>query len=56
MGRQPSPGTAEEILSLLQTARNYIPASEVVRREYAYVLLQEYKGYVAERARADGSL
>ena len=52
-GRQPNRHTAEEIMNLLQCAKNYIPASEVVRREYSHLLLEEYKSYVSEKSRAD---
>lgn len=53
-GREPNRDTAQEILGLLQAAKNYIPASELVRREYAQVLLQEYQDYVAAQDRAAG--
>jgi hypothetical protein len=52
-GRQPNGEAAQEIMSLLQAAKNHLPASEVERREYAQVLLQEYKEYVAERDRVE---
>jgi len=37
---------AEEIIRRLEAAKNYIPSSESVRREYAYVLTKEYLKYL----------
>lgn len=48
-GRQADQETAEEIMTRLE-AKNYIPSSERVRKEYAYVLLKEYRKYVKDRA------
>jgi hypothetical protein len=42
--------TAEEIIKRLEEKNNYIPASERVRREYAYALLREYRKYVKDRS------
>ena len=42
--------TAEEIITRLEAMKNYIPASDRVRREYAYVLLNEYRKYVKDRS------
>jgi hypothetical protein len=41
--------TAEEIINRLEVKKNYIPSSEGVRKEYAYVLLKEYRKYVFEQ-------
>ena len=49
-GRKPNDETAEEIIEKLEAMNNYIPSSEKVRREYAYVLLREYRKYLKERA------
>ncbi|HJX34462.1 MAG TPA: hypothetical protein VJ373_04730 [Desulfatiglandales bacterium] len=48
-GRKANNDTAEEIIKRLEERKNYIPSSERVRREYAYVLLREYRNYVKER-------
>jgi hypothetical protein len=47
--RQVKEETAEEIIKRLEAAKNYIPTSERARREYAYVLLKEYRKYVKGR-------
>lgn len=47
-GRQANQETAEEIISRLEK-KNYIPSSYVTRREYAYVLLNEYREYIKAR-------
>jgi hypothetical protein len=44
---------AEEIIKRLEDKKNYIPESERVRREYAYVLLREYRNYVKNRSDSD---
>ena len=44
-GRKATYETAEEIIHRLEE-KNYIPSSEQVRREYAYVLRQEYGKYI----------
>ena len=49
-GRQPNDETAEEIINKLEAKKNYIPSSDRVRREYAFVLLKEYRKYVKEQA------
>jgi hypothetical protein len=41
---------AGEIIDRLEEKNNYIPESERVRREYAYVLLREYRNYVKNRS------
>jgi hypothetical protein len=48
-GRPVNDATAEEIITRLEGKNNYIPSSERVRREYAYVLLKEYRNYVKDR-------
>jgi hypothetical protein len=49
-GRPANDETAEEIISRLEIKKNYIPSSDRTRREYAYVLLKEYRKYVKDRA------
>jgi hypothetical protein len=49
-GRQANEETAEEIIDGLEAKKNYIPSSDRARREYAYVLLKEYRTYVKARA------
>jgi hypothetical protein len=49
-GKKATDETAEEIIKRLEARRNYIPSSERTRREYAYVLLKEYRTYVKERS------
>ena len=49
-GRQANEETAEEIIARLEAKKNYIPSSDRTRREYAYVLLKEYRKYVKDRS------
>ena len=49
-GRQANRGTAEEIMNRLEAKKNYIPSSNLARREYASVLLKEYREYIKGRA------
>jgi hypothetical protein len=48
-GCKPNEETAREIMKRLEAKNNYIPPSERARKEYAYVLLNEYRAYVKER-------
>lgn len=48
-GRQANEETAEEIINRLEARKNFIPSSDRVRREYAYVLLKKYRKYVRDR-------
>lgn len=48
-GRTPINEIAEEIIERLEAKGNYIPSSDRARREYAYVLLKEYRKYVKDR-------
>lgn len=45
--------TAEEIIKRLEEKRNYIPSSGRAHKEYAYVLLKEYRKYVKDRSGSD---
>jgi len=49
-GRKAIDETAEEIIKRLEVKNNYVPSSDRVRKEYAYVLLKEYRTYVKERS------
>ncbi len=49
-GRQANEETAEEIINRLEAKKNYIPSSDRTRKEFSYVLLKEYRKYVASRA------
>ncbi|MGD0229523.1 MAG: hypothetical protein ABSC19_04085 [Syntrophorhabdales bacterium] len=51
-GRQVNQETAEEIINMLEAQNNFIPSSYHARKEYAYVLLKEFRQYVNERADA----
>ena len=48
-GRKADQETAEEIIHRLEAQKNFIPSSVRTRKEYAYVLLKEYREYVADR-------
>jgi len=52
-GRAANDETVEEIMTRLEDMKNYIPSSERARREYAYVLLREYRTYIKEHADKD---
>lgn len=45
-GSKPTYETADIIIERLESKKNYIPYSDQVRREYAYVLLKEYREYI----------
>jgi hypothetical protein len=49
-GRKATDRTAEQIIERLEARNNYIPSTERVRKEYAYVLLNEYRAYLKERS------
>jgi len=49
-GRPANNETAEEIIARLEDAKNYIPSSDRVRKEYRHVLLMEYKAYIKGKA------
>jgi len=49
-GRKATDRTAEEIIERLEARNNYIPSTERVRKEYAYVLLNEYRAYAKARS------
>ena len=49
-GRKATDETVEEIINRLEAKGNYIPSSDHARRDYAYVLLKEYRKYVKDRS------
>jgi Ca2+-binding EF-hand superfamily protein len=49
-GKKATDETAEEIIKRLEVKNNYVPSSDRVRKEYAYVLLKEYRMYVKDRS------
>jgi hypothetical protein len=52
--KKPNSETAEEIINRLEVKKNFIPESKSVRREYTYVLLQEYRNYIKDRSGKGG--
>jgi hypothetical protein len=51
--RTANDATVREIIKRLEAKKNFIPSSERAHREYAYVLLNEYKKYVKDRSESD---
>jgi len=49
-GRKATDETAEEIIKRLEVRNNYVPSSDRVRKEYAYILLKEYRTYLKDRS------
>ena len=49
-GRPANPQTADEIMTRLEASKNYIPSSEITRREYRHLLLERYKEHMSARA------
>ncbi|HKI47995.1 MAG TPA: hypothetical protein VKA69_01640 [Desulfobacteria bacterium] len=47
---KPTDDAAREMITRLEEKGNFIPSSESVHREYAYVLLREYKKFVRDRS------
>ena len=52
-GKPTTEETAEEIMKRLEAYNNYIPSSERAHREYAYLLLREYRKYVKDQEEKD---
>lgn len=48
-GKDTTDTTAEEAIKRLEAKKNYIPSSYVVRREYAYAVLDKYRTYIEEQ-------
>ncbi|RJR43192.1 MAG: hypothetical protein C4576_15190 [Desulfobacteraceae bacterium] len=49
-GRAANSTTADEIMNRLEARQNYIPSSEITRREYRHLLLKEYQEYLSAHA------
>lgn len=49
VGKKPTMETIDEIIAGLEAMGNYIPDSEIIRREYRNVLMKEYMEYVEFR-------
>jgi hypothetical protein len=45
-GREANQETAKEIVNRLEAEKNYIPSSDRIRKEFAQVLLKEYREYL----------
>ena len=50
-GRPANKETTGEIIKRLEVLNNYIPPSDLIRRDYDYLLLKEYKEYVESRTK-----
>ena len=48
-GRPANDETAEEIIDRLEDHKNYIPSSDRAHKEYAYLLLKEYRKYIKDQ-------
>ncbi|HOE17301.1 MAG TPA: hypothetical protein PLX02_12620 [Syntrophorhabdaceae bacterium] len=46
VGRKANRRTADEIIAGLEAMGNYVPTSEVTRRDYRNVLLKEYEEFI----------
>ncbi len=52
-GRPADDAAVEEIIKRLEAFNNYIPSSERAHKEYAYLLLTEYRKFIREQAGKD---
>ena len=52
-GRDANDETTEEIIKKLEGHKNYIPASDRAHKEYAYLLLKEYRKYIKDQTNKD---
>ncbi len=48
-GRKADDAAAQEMIERLEARGNYIPSSELARRDYRYALLKEYRKYLSDR-------
>jgi hypothetical protein len=48
--REATDETARAMITLLEEKGNFIPSSESVHREYAYVLRREYRKFIEDRS------
>ncbi|HNS14790.1 MAG TPA: hypothetical protein PKM08_05610 [Syntrophorhabdaceae bacterium] len=46
VGKKANRQTADEIIAGLEAMGNYVPTSEVTRRDYRNVLLKEYEEFI----------
>jgi len=46
VGKKANRETADEIIAGLEAMGNYVPTSEVIRRDYRNVLLKEYEEFI----------
>lgn len=46
VGKKPNKKTIDEIIAGLEAMGNYIPDSEVIRRDYRNVLMKEYQEFI----------
>lgn len=53
-GREANHDSAEEIIRRLEALHNYVPSSEITRREYINVLLKQYREYIERQAANPG--
>ncbi len=51
VGKEPNRETVDEIIAGLEAMGNYVPTSEVIRRDYRNVLLEEYEEFVETHER-----
>lgn len=51
VGKRPTRATIDEIIAGLEAMGNYIPDSEVIRRDYRDVLMKEYTEFIEIRER-----
>jgi hypothetical protein len=51
VGKKANKETVEEIIAGLEAMGNYIPTSEVIRREYRNVILKEYEEFIETHER-----
>ncbi len=54
VGKKANKETADEIIAGLEAMGNYIPTSEVIRRDYRNVLLKEYEEFIEVHDREKG--
>ncbi len=48
-GKPANDETIEEIMTRLEEFKNYIPSSDRARKDYGYMLLNEYRRYIKEQ-------
>ncbi len=53
-GREANKETGEELIKRLEERNNFIPSSSRTRREYAHLLLAEYREYIEGPGAGDG--